>query len=202
MISKLRPTIGRLLSEPVVRCIAKLRISPNALTLTGFLLNAVTAWVLASGHLITGGILVLFSSWFDMLDGALARLTRNQTRFGAFLDSTMDRFCEAALFLGLLIYYADRDEPTMIALVYVTIVGSLMVSYTRARAEAVGFKGEIGILARPERIVLLAAGLLLTAVSSGALVVVMWILAIGTNFTAVRRILYAWQQSRGEDRRP
>ena len=114
----------------------------------------------------------------------------------------MDRFCEAALFLGLLIYYADRGEDWMIALVYVTIVGSLMVSYTRARAEAVGFKGEIGILARPERIVLLTAGLLLTAVSSGALVVVMWILAIGTNFTAMRRILYAWQQSSGEDRQP
>ena len=199
MISRLRPTLGRLLSEPIAKILAKLGISPNMLTLTGFLLNAATAYVLATGHLIAGGFLVLFSSWFDMLDGALARITNNPTRFGAFLDSTMDRFCEAALFLGLLIYYADRDEPTMVALVYVTIVGSLMVSYTRARAEAVGFKGEIGILARPERIVLLTAGLLLSAISSGALVVIIWILAVGTNFTAVRRILYAWQQSRGED---
>lgn len=199
MISRLRPTLGRLLSEPIVKVLARLGISPNMLTLVGFALNAATAYVLATGHFIAGGFLVLFASWFDMLDGAMARITDNKTQFGAFLDSTMDRFCEAALFLGLLIFYADRGEDWMTALVYVTIVGSLMVSYTRARAEAVGLKGEIGIMARPERIVLLTLGLFLSQIAMGALVIVIWILAIGTNFTAIRRIIYAWQQTRNND---
>lgn len=177
MISRLRPTVGRILTEPIVRLTVKIGLTPNSLTLIGFLLNAITAWVLATGHLFAGGFLVLFSGWFDMLDGALAKMTGKTTRFGAFLDSTIDRLSEAVLFLGLIIFYIGQNGTTEIVLIYIAIVGSLMVSYTRARAEALGFAGEIGLLARPERVVLLALGLILSQVSMVALVVVLWILA-------------------------
>lgn len=196
MISRLRPTVGRALSESPARLMARLHLSPDVLTLFGLVFNAVTAWVLAIGELFVGGFLVLVSSWFDMLDGALARLTGRQSRFGAFLDSSVDRLCEAALFLGLIIYYADRGDTLEVALAYAATIGSLMVSYTRARAEGVGFKGEVGLLARPERIVLLSLGLLITELTATALVVVLWIIAIGANLTAVRRIIYVWQQSK------
>ncbi|MDD5094662.1 MAG: CDP-alcohol phosphatidyltransferase family protein [Dehalococcoidia bacterium] len=176
--------------------IARTGISPNALTIAGFLLSAVTAWVLATGHLFVGGLLVVFSAWFDMLDGALAKMIGSSTRFGAILDSTVDRLSEAALFLGLLIYYVDRHETDAIVLVYIAVAGSFMVSYIRARAEALGIQGEVGFFARPERIVLLTLGLLLTAVTSTALIVVLWILAVGTNLTALRRLLHSWQQTK------
>ncbi|MBM3132913.1 MAG: CDP-alcohol phosphatidyltransferase family protein, partial [Chloroflexi bacterium] len=168
----------------------------NMLTILGLFLNVLTGWVLATGHLLVGGILVLFSGWFDMLDGALARLTHKTSRFGALLDSTVDRLAEAAVFLGLILFYADRGDTFEIALAYAAIIGSLMVSYARARAEGLGLKGEVGIFARPERIVLLALGLVLTEVSLTALTVVLWILAIGANLTAFQRLFYVWKQSR------
>ncbi len=199
MISRLRPTVGRFLSENPARLMAALRITPNILTLIGLALSIFTGWVLAidfSHHLLIGGILVLFSGWFDMLDGALARLTGRITRFGGMLDSTVDRFSEAALFLGLTIFFANRGDTLEIALVYAAVVGSIMVSYARAKAEGMGFKGEKGFFARPERLVLLVVGLCLSEVSLTALVVVLWILAVGANLTAVHRLIYAWQQSK------
>lgn len=199
MISKLKPTVGKVLSEFPARVLHKARLTPNALTLIGLALNVFTAWVLAVGELFVGGFLVLFSGWFDMLDGAMARITGKTTRFGALLDSTVDRLSEAALFLGLLIFYADQGDTLEIVLIYIAIIGSIMVSYTRARAEGLGLKGEAGLLARPERVVLLTLGLLLYEVTSTALLVILWILAIGANLTAVRRILYAWQQSKKAD---
>ena len=199
MISKLRPTVGRFLSENPARLMAALKITPNALTLIGLAFNIFTGWVLAAGfshHLLIGGVLVLFSGWFDMLDGALARLTNGVTRFGGMLDSTVDRLSEAALFLGLIIFFANRGDTLEVALIYSAIVGSILVSYTRAKAEGVGFKGEIGVFARPERLVLLTLGLLLSEISLTVLVVVLWILSIGANLTAIHRLVYAWQQSK------
>lgn len=196
MISRLRPTVGRYLSEYPARLMASAGISPNALTIFGFIFSAFTAWLLATGHLFAGAFLVLFSGWFDMLDGALARLSTGPTRFGGMLDSTVDRLSEAAVFLGLVIYFADRGDILEVALVYAAIVGSLMVSYTRAKAEGLGFKGEVGWFARPERIVLLALGLILTVATSTALVIVLWILAAGSNVTALQRLFYVWRQSR------
>ncbi|MFO8100822.1 MAG: CDP-alcohol phosphatidyltransferase family protein [Dehalococcoidia bacterium] len=199
MISRLRPTVGRFLSEAPARLLAALRVTPNALTLIGLAFNIFTAWVLAadfSHHLLIGGILVLFSGWFDMLDGALARLTGGITRFGGMLDSTVDRFSEAALFLGLTVFFANRGDTLEVALIVAALAGSLMVSYTRARAEGMGFKGEAGIFARPERLVLLTLGLLFSEISLVSVVVVLWILAVGANLTAVHRLIYAWRQSK------
>ncbi len=199
MISRLKPTVGKVLSEFPARLLAKAYLTPNALTIIGLLLNVFTGWVLATGHLFIGGFLVLFSGWFDMLDGAMARITGKITRFGALLDSSVDRLSEAALFGGLIFFYSDRGDTLEVVLAYAAIIGSIMVSYSRARAEGLGLKGEAGLLARPERLVLLTVGLLLSEVTLTALVVVLWILAIGANFTALRRLTYAWQQSRKDD---
>jgi len=196
VISRLRPTVGKFLSENPARLMASARISPNALTLTGFGFGILTAWLLATGHLFIGAFLVLFAAWFDMLDGALARVSGRITRFGGVLDSTVDRLSEAAVFLGLIIFFTGRGDTLETALSYAAIIGSLMVSYTRARAEGAGFKGEAGVFARPERIVLLTLGLFLSEVSLNALVVVLWILAVGSNLTALQRVMYAWRQAK------
>jgi len=198
MISKLRPTFGRFLSDPVARCLARAGISPNALTITGFLLNALVAGVLAGGHLFLGGFLVLFAGWFDMLDGALARISGRSTRFGTLLDSTVDRFSEAVLFFGLLIFYLAQGTAVEILLIYSAIVGSIMVSYVRARAEGLGLRSEVGLFARPERVILLALGLLLSRVSPVVLLVVLWILAVGTMLTVLHRLIHAWRQMKDD----
>lgn len=198
MISKLRPTFGRFLSDPVARCLARAGISPNALTITGFLLNALVAGVLAGGHLFLGGFLVLFAGWFDMLDGALARISGKSTRFGTLLDSTVDRFSEAVLFFGLLIFYLAQGTTLEILLIYSAIVGSIMVSYVRARAEGLGLRSEVGLFARPERVILLALGLLLSRVSPVVLLVVLWILAVGTMLTVLHRLIHAWRQMKDD----
>jgi len=199
MISKLRPVLGRFLAEPIVRLIARTGISPNALTITGFLLNVVVAGVLAGGHLFPGGFLVLFAGWFDMLDGALARVVGKSTRFGSLLDSTIDRFSEAVLFLGLLIFYLEQAATPEILLVYSVIVGSIMVSYIKARAEGLGLRCEVGFFARPERVVLLALGLILSRILAVALLAVLWILAVGTILTVLHRLIHAWQQMKDDD---
>jgi CDP-diacylglycerol--glycerol-3-phosphate 3-phosphatidyltransferase len=196
MISRLRPTLGRFLTEPIVRCLARTGISPNALTITGFLLSIVVAGVLAGGHLFLGGFLVLFAGWFDMLDGALARVVGKSTRFGSLLDSTIDRLSEAVLFLGLLIFYLGQAATLEILLVYSAIVGSIMVSYIKARAEGLGLRCEVGFFARPERVILLALGLLLSRASPVALLVVLVILAMGTMLTVLHRLIDIWQQMR------
>ncbi|MCL0079812.1 CDP-alcohol phosphatidyltransferase family protein [Dehalococcoidia bacterium] len=198
MISKLRPGLGRLLTEPIVRLIARTGISPNALTITGFLLNALVAGVLAGGYLFLGGFLVLFAGWFDMLDGALARISGKSTRFGTLLDSTVDRFSEAVVFLGLLVFYLAQGATLEILLIYFTIVGSIMVSYVKARAEGLGLRSEVGLFARPERVILLALGLLLSRISPVALLVVLWILAVGTMLTVLHRLIHAWRQMKDD----
>ena len=173
-------------------------ISPNTITAIGLILTIAVTFTLAFGHLAWGGILVLLTSAFDMLDGALARATGQKSAFGAFFDSTVDRYSEALILLGLLLYYEGHGGGRWeIPLVYLSIVGSLMVSYTRARAEALGFEGKAGLLARPERIILLAIGLIVGWISFAVAV-----LAIFTNFTAAQRVYYVWRQDRERHPRP
>jgi CDP-diacylglycerol--glycerol-3-phosphate 3-phosphatidyltransferase len=180
--------------EPVARVVGRTGISPNAVTLIGTLLNLGVACVLARGHLRIGGILVPLVSLFDALDGTLARLTGKRSRFGAFLDSTMDRFSEAILYLGLLFYYTRFGARQEILLIYATIVGSLMVSYARARAEGLGLDCKVGLLTRLERIVILTVALILNQMT-----IALWVLAILTNFTALQRMYHVWRATHGED---
>jgi CDP-diacylglycerol--glycerol-3-phosphate 3-phosphatidyltransferase len=180
------------------RLLGRSGISPNTITGIGFVLTLAVTYTLATGHLALGGVLVLLTSAFDMLDGALARATDRKSAFGAFFDSTVDRYTEALILLGLLVYYERHAAMGWeIPLVYLSIVGSLMVSYTRARAEALGFDGKVGLLARPERIILLAFGLLVGWHSFAVA-----ILAIFTNFTAAQRVYHVWRQDRARHPRP
>lgn len=177
---------------PVGRVVARTRISPNALTGAGLLLNVGVAAVIASGNLVLGGILVLVAGAFDALDGAVARATGQTSAFGGFLDSTVDRYSEAVVFAGLLIYLTRTDAGTIpVLLTYATIVGSLMISYTRSRAEAIGIRGDVGIAQRLERVVILAAALLFSQPVWG-----LWLLAILTHVTAVHRIAHVWWTTR------
>lgn len=176
-------------------------ISPNALTLIGFGLTLVVALVLAAGQLLWGGLLLIAAALFDTLDGALARHAGKTTVFGAFLDSVMDRFSESVTLVALIWHYSGQiggtgevpagtwgwalgDARLAVLLLALTLVGSLLVSYTRARAEAIGVECKEGFFQRTERIVVLILGLV-----TGWMLPVLWVLAIFTNVTAVQRIL-------------
>jgi CDP-diacylglycerol--glycerol-3-phosphate 3-phosphatidyltransferase len=176
---------SKALAEAVAQALARTGVSPTQLTLLGFALNVGVAVVLAAGLLPLGGALSLLAGAFDTLDGALARVAKRSTAFGAFLDSTVDRYAEAALLLGLLIDAARRGDLLVSAATYIVIVGSLMVSYTRARAEGLGLKCEVGIAPRPERVIILALGLIL-----GLELPALILLAVLTNVTAIQRILH------------
>jgi CDP-diacylglycerol--glycerol-3-phosphate 3-phosphatidyltransferase len=174
--------------------LARLGLSANMLTVIGLLLNAAVATVIASGHPRWGGALLLVASVFDMLDGAVARATGTISKFGGFLDSTLDRYSESVVFLGVLIYLLDTDDAkTGSILVYIATVGSLMISYARARAEALGWKASVGLVARPERVILLALCLLIDHPLWA-----LWALAVLTHVTAATRIHHVWRLSRRE----
>ena len=173
---------ARAVAEAVARQIAYPGVTPNLLTIVGFLLTVGVAVVIGSGWEMLGGLLVLAVGLFDMLDGALARVIGLKTPFGAFLDSTLDRASEAALLGGVLWVY---PETRMALLVLVVLTGSFLVSYTRARAEGIGIQAEVGILPRPQRVILLAVGLIL-----GLVPYALAALAAFTAVTTVQRILH------------
>ncbi len=194
---------GRHLVTQLIRPMASLGITPNMLTGIGLLLSLLTAVVIAQGFLFTGGLLVLLAGVFDMFDGAMARVQHTATPFGAFFDSTLDRYSESIILFGLLWYTLQRpanfrdvlwptshEQTWMILFIYIAIVGSLMVSYTKARAEGLRIECKVGLLARPERVVLLAIGLLF-----GASIWILALLAVFSNVTAVQRILVVWQSA-------
>lgn len=182
---------------PLVGMLGRTSISPNALTVIGLVVSAVVAAVLATGSGFIGGILVLVAGLFDMLDGALARSAGKTSTFGALLDSTLDRYSEGILLFGLLVAAAQRQDTQTILLIFGVMVGSVMVSYVKARAEGLGLRCDVGLLQRPERVILLAVGLII-----GQLVPVLWILAVLTNVTAVQRILHVRQSTQGGGTKP
>jgi CDP-diacylglycerol---glycerol-3-phosphate 3-phosphatidyltransferase len=150
------------------------------------------ALLLAAGHFTAGGLVFLVFNAFDFLDGAVARLTGTASDFGAFFDSVIDRYSEAAIFLGLTWWYVDQGNPAGALVTNAALVGSLMVSYTRARAEGLGYACEVGLLPRPERIVLLGLGLIVSGLLDAPRLFffILLALAILTNLTALQRILY------------
>jgi CDP-diacylglycerol--glycerol-3-phosphate 3-phosphatidyltransferase len=179
---------GKVVLDPTVRLIARTGVTPNVLTIIGFLLNVGVAAVLASGYLRLGGVLLILSASFDALDGTLARQTGRQSDFGAFFDSTVDRYSEAVVYLGLLIYFVDQGAQLEIILAFVAIVGSLMVSYARARAEGLDLECKVGLLTRFERVVILCGGLILNVAT-----LALWTVAILANLTAVQRMLHVYR---------
>src|SRR5579885_1817502 len=188
----------------IMRPLARTGVTPNTLTLLGLLLSILTAVVIAQGWLLAGGLLMLFAGIFDMFDGAIARIRNAATTFGAFLDSTLDRYSESIILFGLLYYTLQRpalqdplwpfhsEQPWMITLIYIAVVGSLLVSYTKARAEGLGLECKTGLLARPERVVILALGLLLSGFFPAALPWALALLAIFSNVTAIELTVCVW----------
>ena len=171
----------------------RLGISADLLTFIGCLLNVGTAIIIAQGHLRWGGVALLCASGFDALDGTVARASGGATRFGAFWDSFLDRISESAVLLGLAWYYMGQPGTTEELLAYVAIVGSLLVSYARARAEALGIECKVGLLTRVERCGLMILGLLLRLTTP-----LLWILAIGAPLTAFHRAWHVYRQTKGQ----
>jgi len=194
-LSEIRKTIAYRFTEPIARLLARTGITPGTITWLGFLLTAGAAALIITGHLFAAGLVVLIAGFFDMLDGALARYTNRATRFGAILDSTLDRLSETVVLLGILVLYAREQLLAQTLLVGITLFGSFLVSYIRARAEAIGLKCQVGLFTRPERVIVLALGLLLSQITY-ALVAALAIIAVFSFITAGQRLLYVWQQTR------
>jgi len=176
--------------RPVVLALDALGMTPLAVSITGLVITALSGWIIAQGNLFLGGLIFLLGSGFDMLDGDLARLQGTVSRRGAFLDSCFDRLGEAFLFAGLTWYFAtlrSGAEPVALLLITCVVVGSLTTSYVRARAEGVGETCSVGFFQRTERVILLAAALLL---GKWAVVLVLWFLAFATLATTVQRIVH------------
>jgi len=167
------------------------------LTLLGFGWSIGAAVVIAKEYLLIGGLLVLLSGAFDLFDGALARAKAQSTKFGAILDSTFDRLSEAAVLLGLLVLYVGLDSTWEVLLIYIAIVGSILVSYARARAEGLGLKCEVGIFTRAERVIILALGLILGHWFDKAVLIALCILAALAWITVIQRLIFL----RGEIRK-
>jgi phosphatidylglycerophosphate synthase len=176
-----------LLDKPLYSIAEKIYISPDALTVTGFLITVLAAIILAH-DLFLGGVLIMLGGVFDMLDGVVARIHNKSTTFGAFLDSVLDRYSDAVLFLGLSWYFFQQGSVTGVVLCLGTMTGALLTSYTRARAEGLGRECRVGLMERPERVVLMAFGAL-----TGLIVPVMWIMLVLTHATVIQRIYHVWK---------
>jgi len=188
----IRRNLAYRITIPVVRILSKSGITPNALTFINLALNVVAAYVIATGHFLLGGVLVLVAGLFDLLDGALARFTKQTTRFGAILDSVADRISEAAILCGLLIWYVPQEEASLeIVLIFVVLIGSFLVSYIRARAEGLGWQCQVGLFTRAERVIVLAIGLLINQIF-----IALCVLVIFVFITVVQRLVYLWKQGK------
>jgi len=182
-LAELRANLALRITNPVIGILGKSGIKPDALTFTGLAINIGAAYVIATGHFPLGGILILVAGLFDLLDGALARFAKKTTKFGAILDSAVDRISEAAIFCGLLVWYMPgRSE---ILLIFAVLIGSFLVSYIRARAEGLGLECKVGLFTRAERVIVLAVGLLVNQV-----IIALWILVVFVYITVVQRLVY------------
>lgn len=173
----------------IVRWLALSRIHPNVLTFLGLVINIWAAWLFAVGQFRWAGVVVIGAGLFDMVDGRVARATSQVTRFGGFFDSVMDRYSDLALYMGLLVYYASINRFFYIVLTAIVMTGSVLVSYSRARAENVIPKCKVGFLERPERIVLIILGALFDRMAA-----VLWVIAVLSNITVIHRMIYTWQE--------
>ena len=186
---------GAVIIDPTVTLLARLHVSPNALTIAGMLFHLLFAWLIANDAMQLAGIAIFLIVPLDALDGALARKTgRDKSSFGAFLDSTSDRIAEIILFGGYLVYFTNEGNPWLVAVTYLALTGSLMVSYTRSRAEALGLSCKVGLFTRVERYVVIVITLLLNRPDWTVI-----ILAVGVYFTVAQRIIHVWNQTKNTD---
>ena len=188
-LAQLRDAAGRNITRPVVGLLAKTPLTPSALTWFGFAVSVGAAVLVAYDSLLAAGLLVLAAGLFDMLDGALARHTGRVSRFGAVLDSTLDRLSEAAILVAAIFLFATEAMVGAAVLAGATLTGAMTVSYLRARTEALGLAGRSGLFTRPERVIVLALGLLIDQ-----LIIALVIVAVFSFITAGQRLVGAWLQ--------
>ena len=201
--AKLKPRLEIILSLVANKMVA-IGITANMVTLFGFVVNLIAAFYLATGRLVTGGILILFGGSFDMIDGAVARAQRNPRASGALLDSVIDRYSEGFLLLGALIYFYSLESLLGIVLAFSAWFGSILVSYVRARAEGLQVTCKVGLMQRPERIILLGAGTVLQGAllhkfpylqSTGMILLcTLGILTLTSHITAIHRLIFSYQE--------
>jgi CDP-diacylglycerol--glycerol-3-phosphate 3-phosphatidyltransferase len=197
-LAELRRMAGRLITEPLNTALVKSRLKPNTLTWCALAISLIAAATIATNHLLIGGFLVLLSGLFDILDGALARLTNQATRFGALLDSTFDRISDAVLLLGLLALYVRSGGTIEIVLIFLALIVSLLTSYVRARAEGLGINCPIGLFTRTERVIILALGLLLSPLYKFSILIALLLLVVFGSVTVVQRLVYVWRQTKAQ----
>jgi CDP-diacylglycerol--glycerol-3-phosphate 3-phosphatidyltransferase len=190
-----RKSLARYVTNPIIAILAKTPLTPNALTVISSLVTIAAAVLVAMHHPVAGALVVLFASGFDMLDGALARATGRVTKFGAALDSTLDRLSDGVVFIGLMWFYSEDGSSIGVLLAAAAMVTSFLVSYSRARAEGLGLECQVGIFTRAERIIILVLGLLLSGVAyvlTASLLVIIVLSAITTG----QRLFLVWQKTK------
>jgi phosphatidylglycerophosphate synthase len=177
--------------DAIIRAFARIGINPNLLTFTGFAINLVAAYLFAYGYFRMAGVAIVVGGVFDLTDGPVARKTRRVTAFGGFFDSVLDRYSDLILLIGLLIYYGRINRFTYVTLVAAAMIGSVMTSYSRARAENLIPSCKVGFLERAERVVLIIIGALFNRMAP-----VLWVIVVLSNLTVVHRVLYTYRESR------
>jgi CDP-diacylglycerol--glycerol-3-phosphate 3-phosphatidyltransferase len=180
------------LIEPLAKILINFKVSPYIITFLGLFFSIFVFYFFKSGLFLPGGIFIILSGICDVLDGRLARDTNQISKFGALIDSVIDRYAEILFFLGLLVYFWEKSL-TIVILLFLGICGSLLVSYTRARAEGLGLECKVGIMQRQERMTFLAGGAILGAIpytSHFFLILSIWVIAVLSNFTVIQRILH------------
>src|SRR5512132_161740 len=193
--------------EPAISILARNNVSPNTITTVGTLLTVAAGVVYATGHIMTAGWLMGVTAFFDVLDGEVARRTGRSTVFGAFYDSTLDRVADGALMAGLTVFYATNPihhNIYMMVICLVGIIGTFLVSYTRARAESLGIDAKVGVMQRPERIVLLSAPQALFGLlwNGWVLMPIIVLLTVTARITAVQRIAFVYRATQDMNRKP
>ncbi|MFC2050109.1 CDP-alcohol phosphatidyltransferase family protein [Chloroflexota bacterium] len=197
-LAEFRRTAARRITEPLKTVLVKSRLKPNTLTWIALAISVIAAGAIATNHPLIGGFLVLLSGLFDIMDGSLARLTNQATRFGALLDSTFDRLSDAVLLLGLLVLYLISGSTIEIVLIFLALVGSFLTSYVRARAEGIGINCPVGLFTRAERVIILALGLLLNPLYEFSIFIALILMVVLGFFTVGQRLIYVWQQAKSQ----
>lgn len=197
-LAEFRKIAARRITEPLKTTLIKSRLKPNTLTWLALAISIIAAGTIATNHLLISGFLVLLSGLFDILDGALARLTNQATRFGALLDSTFDRISDAVLLLGLLVLYLMSGGTTEMVLIFLALVSSFLTSYVRARAEGLGINCPVGLFTRAERVIILALGLLLDPLYKFSIFIALLLVVVLGFVTVGQRLIYVWQQTKSQ----
>ncbi len=198
----LREPVYRII-DPVVRWLIRMRVHPNAISTAGFVVTLAAGLFYHQDHVRTAGLLVLLGGVSDIFDGRVARESGLESKFGAFYDSTLDRLSEVVVFVGLASLYntfrADVEDVAMVYVILMALGGSLMVSYTRARAESLGLDCKVGLMQRAERVVLLGLGSAVFGLAWDglALDLIIIVVAVLTNLTAIQRIVWVYQHGKG-----